>query len=122
FGISPDQKWARVRSPRNVEGWSFLRGADGKVYLSPIESVVSNVAEGGEPPWMAVARAELGVKEKEGSADNPRIVEFLKTTTIGTPYNENDETPWCSAFVNWVFEKTGIAGTSSAAALSWRTW
>lgn len=73
-------------------------------------------------PWMDVAEAELGVKEVPGSGDNPRIVEYLQTTTIGSPSDENDETPWCSAFVNWCMLQAGFEGTNSAAAASWRNW
>src|SRR3990172_9417892 len=71
---------------------------------------------------MQVAEAEMGVKEVPGSGDNPRIAEYLQSTDIGAPYDENDETPWCSAFVNWCLEQVGIQGTRSAAAASWRLW
>ena len=73
-------------------------------------------------PWLEVALKEEGTAEYPGPPDNPRIVEYLKTTNIGFPYNENDETPWCSAFPNWCFEQVGIEGTGSAAASSWRDW
>lgn len=73
-------------------------------------------------PWMTIALNELGVKEIEGPGDDPRIVEYLQSTNIGSPYDQNDETPWCSAFVNWCFEQCGMSGTKSAAAASWRKW
>jgi len=73
-------------------------------------------------PWLEVALIEEGTTEFPGAADNPRIVEYLESTNIGAPYNENDETPWCSAFVNWCMEQVGIFGTGSAAASSWREW
>lgn len=31
----------------------------------------------------------------------------------------NDNTPWCSAFVNWCLLKAGYLGTRNAAAISW---
>jgi uncharacterized protein (TIGR02594 family) len=34
----------------------------------------------------------------------------------------NDETPWCSAFVNFCVEQAGFAGTDSASARSWLNW
>ncbi|MCE7936996.1 hypothetical protein DCC79_00305 [bacterium] len=72
-----------------------------------------------EPPWISVARAEIGMKEIKGEKHNPRIVEYLKTT--GSWWSA-DETPWCSGFVNWVMAKAGYAGTGSAKAVSWLDW
>lgn len=69
--------------------------------------------------WYEVARRELGVKELQGIADNPRIVEYHATTTLRAT---DDEVPWCSSFVNWVVKKAGYVGTRSAAARSWASW
>jgi uncharacterized protein (TIGR02594 family) len=73
-------------------------------------------------PWMPIALREIGVKEYAGAADNPRIVEYLSSTNLGPSDQSNDETPWCSAFVNWCVEKAGYEGTDSAWAKSWLTW
>ena len=72
-----------------------------------------------EPPWLAIARAELGAVLLLDPEDNPRILEYLRTTTFPNP---QDETPWCSAFVNWCVQKAGLAGTRSAAARTWLYW
>jgi uncharacterized protein (TIGR02594 family) len=72
--------------------------------------------------WLGIAEHELGVAEVPGEGDNPRIVEYLESTTLGSPDNENDETPWCSAFVNWCMEQAGIQGSDSAWARSWLNW
>lgn len=69
--------------------------------------------------WYEVARRELGVKELQGIADNPRIVEYHATTTLRAT---DDEVPWCSSFVNWCMFKAGYYGTRSAAARSWAGW
>lgn len=69
-------------------------------------------------PWMAFAIAELGIKEVAGKQHNPRIIEYFTKAGNYT----NDETAWCSAFVNWCIEKEGIKGTNNAGALSWRNW
>lgn len=69
-------------------------------------------------PWMRIAEAELGIQEKPKSAHEPRIIEYHSTTGRF----KDDETPWCSSFVNWVIENAGVRGTRSAAALSWRNW
>ena len=50
------------------------------------------------------------------------IVEYLHSTNLGKPANSNDETFWCSAFVNWCTEKGGYEGTDSAWALDWAGW
>lgn len=70
-------------------------------------------------PWMAIAEAELGIKEYPGDADNPRIIEYHSTTTYGS---RDDEISWCSSFVNWCIEKSGIDGTDNAGARSWEGW
>jgi len=69
--------------------------------------------------FLAVARAEIGVKEIAGSQTNPRISEYHATTTLQAT---NDEVPWCSSFVNWVVAKAGGRGTGSAWSHSWLQW
>lgn len=80
------------------------------------------------PYWWA--KQEEGVSEYPGYRHNPRIIEyhatcFLKATT--------DETPWCSAFVNWCVKQAraqqAAAGvtqipleTRNAMARSWLLW
>jgi uncharacterized protein (TIGR02594 family) len=65
---------------------------------------------------MKKAKGEIGVKEVPGSGSNPRISEYLASTTYGSA---PDSVPWCSAYVNWVFWPYG---TNSAAAISWESW
>lgn len=69
--------------------------------------------------WMDIAKSQLNVSEIRGSRDNPNIVGYHATTTLGA---KDDETPWCASFVNWVIEKAGYKGTDSAAAISWANW
>lgn len=70
-------------------------------------------------PWMDIARKEIGQKEIAGHGDNPRILSYHASTTLKAT---NDETPWCSSFVNWCLKQVGIKGTDSAAAGSWLHW
>lgn len=70
-------------------------------------------------PWMTIARKEIGVSEVHGIEHNERIVEYAGTTLLKAT---DDETPWCSSFVNWCITKAGIVGTKSAAARSWLKW
>lgn len=52
-----------------------------------------------------------------GKATNKNIAEFLKATTYPGPFE--DEVPWCSAFLVWIFKECGIPTNANAAALSW---
>lgn len=74
------------------------------------------------PPWLSIAFRELGQSEISGDGSNPRIVEFLNSVNLPLPDKNDDETPWCSAFVNWCIEKSEIMGTKSAMARSWVNW
>lgn len=71
--------------------------------------------------WFEIAQREMaiGVKEISGPQDNPRIVEYHQSTTLRAT---DDETAWCSAFVNWCIEQAGIKGTKSASSRSWLAW
>lgn len=74
-------------------------------------------------PWWPIALKEMGVAEVQGEGDNPRIQEYLRSTTIGADLAKEDETPWCSAFVNWCVQQAGgVIGTKSAWARSWLMW
>lgn len=68
-----------------------------------------------EPKWIEIARRELGQSElKKG--DNPRILEYHRSTLLKA---KKDEVSWCSAFVCWCLETSGIRSTRSAAARSY---
>lgn len=72
------------------------------------------------PAWLDVAEKELGVHELSGKEENSkRILEYASCTSLKA---KDDETAWCSAFVNWCFTQVRITPTNSAAARSWLTW
>ena len=71
---------------------------------------------------MTISENELGVCEVSGSDDSSRVVQYLRSTSLGGAMASNDETPWCSAFVNFCVEQAGFAGTDSAMARSWLKW
>lgn len=75
----------------------------------------------GDVPWYRIAERELadGVTEIRGRRDNPRIIEYHASTSLKA---SNDETAWCSSFVNWCVTQAGLTGTNSAAARSWLNW
>lgn len=58
-----------------------------------------------------------GLTEIRGSADNPIIVNFFKE--IGHSWVKDDETAWCSAFVNYICKITGFEYTKKLNARSW---
>lgn len=76
----------------------------------------------GERRWFALAENEEDVTEfKNGS--NPRIVEYLATCNgLSSRQKADDDTAWCSAFVNWCITLSGVEGTNSPAARSWAKW
>ena len=110
---SNDGYWVKI-SAEGAEGWVSFK------YLQPIVKDVIVSAF----PWFDIAVQELrnGIAEILGPAANPRIVEYLHSTSLGAAMASSDETAWCSAFVNFCVEKSGYAGTDSAAARSWLKW
>jgi uncharacterized protein (TIGR02594 family) len=50
---------------------------------------------------------------------NPVIVMFF-LATASTP--QGDQTAWCSAFVNWCLDRSGIKGTGNAGSQSFGAW
>ena len=68
-------------------------------------------------PWMKIAIAEIGVKEKPGVGDNPRVLEYHAATTL---HAKKDAVPWCAAFCSWVLETAGVPSTRNARALSYK--
>ncbi len=107
---SPNLYWFKIKKG-NLVGWASHRF---------LELVVPNSNE--EFPWMPIALAEIGVKEVPEEGDNPRIVQYLRTTDLDNREASNDETAWCSAFANFCVERAGYEGTDSASARSWLNW
>lgn len=76
--------------------------------------------KGNGKSWLDIAKAEIGIREDAlPGKHTQRIIEYHKATTLRST---NDETPWCSSFVNWVVEQAGGTGTKSALARSWLEW
>ena len=70
-----------------------------------------------EPLWLFYARKELGQKEVPGKNNNQRIVDYWKRSKTPMKVND-DETPWCAAFVNAMLEESDVNGTRSGLAVS----
>jgi uncharacterized protein (TIGR02594 family) len=67
------------------------------------------------PSWWLIAQREKGVKEAPGTADNPRIVEYLKATDL-PPSRWHDSTAHCAAFVCWCLEQARLPNPRYASA------
>lgn len=105
--------WYKVNH-NNLTGWVSQK------YLVNLAN--DNMIQDEEFPWMPIVIQEIGVKEFPGPPDNPRIVQYLQSTSLEAPERNNDETAWCSAFVNWCIEQAGFAGTDSSWARDWLNW
>ncbi|MGV8138554.1 MAG: TIGR02594 family protein [Mangrovibacterium sp.] len=64
-----------------------------------------------------IAVAELGQKEVQGSGNNAAIVGYAHEA--GFEWVNDDETPWCGIFINWVAMKAGLVRSKQANARSW---
>lgn len=58
----------------------------------------------------------VGVKETAGAVHNPQIVAMLR---LDDPSIWTDETPWCSAFTNYIAWLLRLPRSKSLAARSW---
>jgi len=67
---------------------------------------------------LKVAIPEIGVKEISGSKHNARIIDYAKEA--GFEWVNDDETPWCSIFLNWCCKKAKLERTKKANARSWQ--
>lgn len=112
--VSEDELWMNVEKGTK-SGWVFAK------YLAK-EDDSGPIVETEEFPWMPIAMSEQGQKETPGDGNNPRIVEYLRSTDLDSVSAAKDSTFWCSAFVNWCVEKAGFAGSNSAWARSWLNW
>jgi len=69
---------------------------------------------------LKIAISQLGVKEIVGPQHNMTIVNYAKE--IGAKWVNDDETPWCAIFMNWVLKRAGFKFTSSALARSFEKY
>lgn len=111
ISFSGDDYWIKISLPNGKNGWASHK------FLQRVSATPKT-----DFPWLQIALGEVGAKEFPGNSDNPRIVEYLHSTNLSAPAKDNDETYWCSAFVNWCVERSGYEGTDSAWARSWLNW
>ena len=68
-------------------------------------------------PWMAIAEAELGVREIAGPRAQERILGYWRI--CGHEHQSSDEVPWCAIFVGACLVQAGYRTTKSAMARSY---
>jgi uncharacterized protein (TIGR02594 family) len=66
---------------------------------------------------LELALMHYGLKEIPGVENNPEILGFFKD--IGHQWVQNDETAWCSAFLNAIAKRTGYQRSNRLDARSW---
>lgn len=66
---------------------------------------------------MEVARSYLGVREIQGAAHHPLILEWF--AAAGAPWIRNDEAAWCSAFACGVAKKAEVFNPRTVRAKDW---
>lgn len=66
---------------------------------------------------MEIAMSQYGVKEISGKVNNRTIVDYAKEA--GFEWVNDENTPWCSIFANWVAMKAGLPRSGKANARSW---
>ncbi len=66
-----------------------------------------------------IAAGELGVQEILGAEHDKRILAY--SSESGIKGIKDDETAWCSIFVNWCCKEAGLQRTNSARARSWES-
>jgi uncharacterized protein (TIGR02594 family) len=73
-----------------------------------------------QPTWLDAAWAEFGVREKPGTSNDPRVLNYYREAG----HNEvaTDETPWCAAFVGAMLARSGVAHSGSLMARSYLRW
>ena len=58
-----------------------------------------------------------GMRETPGEDDNPQIVQFFHA--LGFDWVQDDETGWCSAFINYLAKVNGYEYSGKLNARSW---
>jgi uncharacterized protein (TIGR02594 family) len=121
-GLGQEGPWVKVdvKGDGQTDGYmfgTFLQAVSGGLPIQPGTAELPQ-APGALLQPIDVARAEMsrGVSGIPGPRNNPRIVMYHATTKGGAA---PDETAWCSSFVNFCVEQTGLHGTDSKVALSW---
>ena len=69
------------------------------------------------PEILSHAMDFYGLREMPGEKNNPRILDFFEAA--GHSWVQDDETSWCSAFINYLAVKCGYEFSGGLNARSW---
>ncbi len=86
----------------------------------PVPRELTAARSSGEPKWLQLARADLGIRELPGQAANPEIMRAWNYCEYEPP--KGDETAWCSAKACEWMERAGLPSTKAPNARSWLKW
>ena len=76
----------------------------------------------GEPKWLTLAKAEIGVKETPGPTSTPRVVAYRKQAGIELG-GDDGVLPWCAIFVIAMLRQAGVdTRNANAMARSLLNW
>lgn len=77
------------------------------------------------PPWLDIARAEIGTREIPGPKHSSKIMGWIAEVgarALGIPVND-DETPWCGTFMAMCMRRAGLGSPPIAVrASAWGKW
>ncbi|MBQ4822424.1 TIGR02594 family protein [Aquimarina sp. MMG016] len=99
--------------------------------LPDIEENEEEVLEENTPPWMPIAKGEMGVEEVIGDSHNPRVIEYhdaagYNSSLMGREISDDKRDPWCGSFVYWCLKQSGIPenllSNTGYRAYSWESW
>ncbi len=116
-GDMTDGALIRFKASRNLRPRPYV-GLDTEEVL-----MMDPQDDGGDAPrWLAIARGYLGLREIPGARHHPQIVSWWSDINAG--WFDDDETPWCGAFVGGVLAEAGvpILARDGARARAWESW
>jgi uncharacterized protein (TIGR02594 family) len=114
------QRWAGVADD-GIPGPATARAIIAKAGIAA--ALAASARKPVEPNWLAVARGKIGIREIKGAKHEPRIVQWFKR--VGASWINDDETPWCGAFVGACLQDAGqaiVAGGLAVRAREWMKW
>ncbi len=136
FGGATDIAVTHFQETRRLEidgiiGPETAKAIDAEVAARVQHDLAENVAKGqpeilsrdDRPLWLIEALRWLDVREGQGRANNPHILEWARDEggAIATSYRQ-DSIPWCALYANMVLTKTGCRGTETLWALDFVNW
>ena len=69
---------------------------------------------------LEIALKEYGNESFAGLPTNPDVLKYF--TETGATFVHDDETPWCAAFMNWVFKQANIETPNKLLARSYENF